>query len=169
MSSAQCSLDPGVDQISMQCNFCKYKLLIHTDATHLSPRYSAKRRFQGLRLSSVDPPAHSRPAPLSVAELRGVPASLGGWTLYSCRLRSRSLLIPPTSSISLARVRSPLRFSSGDGSNASGEDRMRLALVFLFAMGKDLLCSPVSFLFWVGNSVAYSGIHVVLSPRCWPW
>ena len=74
---------------------------------------------------------------------------LGGRALYSFRLRSSSSSVPPTSSISPARVRFPRRFSGDDGISGvvSGEICARLVLVFLFALGKDLLCSPVSSLF----------------------
>ena len=80
--------------------------------------------------------------------------------MYSFRLRSSSSSVPPTSSISPARVRFPRRFSGDDGISGvvSGEICARLVLVFLFALGKDLLCSPVSSLFWAGVAVAGRGL-----------
>ena len=85
---------------------------------------------------------------------------LGGRALYSFRLRSSSSSVPPASSISPARVRFPRRFSGDDGISGvvSGEICARLVLVFLFALGKDLLCSLVSSLFRAGVAVAGRGL-----------
>lgn len=64
--------------------------------------------------------------------------------MYSFRPRSSSSSVALVSSISLARVSLPRRFfgDGGIGGGVSGEICMRLVLVFLFAVGKVLLCSP---------------------------
>ena len=61
------------------------------------------------------------------------------------------------------RIRFPLRFSGGGGSCdvVSGKARVRLALVLL-ALGKDLLCSPVSLPFLAGDFIAGCGISFLL-------
>jgi len=92
--------------------------------------------------------------------MRGVPGSFGGRACIALGFSSSSSFVPPAPFISLARVRVPVKLSGDDGNGGvvSGEICMRLVLVFLLALGKDLMCSPVSFTYRAGGVVAGCGL-----------
>jgi hypothetical protein len=81
---------------------------------------------------------------------------LGGRVLYSFRLRSSSFFVPPASSILRLDYIciSPARWHR----RQCGEISTRLVPAFLFTLGKDLLCFPVSFPFRTGGAAAGCGL-----------
>ena len=118
-------------------------------SNRLSPSTVKKRAISRATRSSLrrsDGPSTSASL-LAAAGMRGVPGSFGGRACIALGFRSSSSFVPPAPFISLARVRVPVQLSGDDGNGGvvSGEICMRLVLVFLLALGKDLMCSPVSF------------------------